>query len=329
MIDNSLAVPIYKQIVQSVCGAIDRGELVQNDRLPSVNSIAEKFSLARGSVFSAYNELRASGIIDSIPGKGYFVTSTQTKLTQTIFLLFSKFDAASQMIYQSLMNHLPGNCKVRTFFYNQVQTDFESIIKEEAPYFNTYVIVPGTGTNTGDVLSGLDQKQVILLDAGFREFSKQFAGVYRNAEKELFNMLTKHKNSLQKYKRLFLLVPGAMGAKDVVSGFKKFAKTTDLPCEVLHAADAGSIRKGDAFIVSDDHHLVELVTAIKANDWRLGKDIGILSLNECALKSAIEDGISTLSTDYHAMGRQVGEMLSANDRRVIENSFVFTDRKSF
>ena len=329
MIDNSLAVPIYKQIVQSVCDAIDRGELMQHDRLPSVNSIAENFSLARGSVFSAYNELRSSGIIDSIPGKGYFVTSTQTRVTHTVFLLLSNFDAGSGLIYNSLCDHLPIGSKVHTFFHNHVEAEFESIIRNEATYFNTYVIVPGAFSNTLDVLSRLDQRQVILLDAGYKEFRKQFAGVYRSAEKALYSMLTEHKQSVHKYKRLFLIVPDAMPLKDIVSGFKKFGKTSDQPCEVLHVVDAPKLRKGDAFIVSNDHHLAELIAAIRAKDWRPGEDIGILSLNECGLKSALEGGISTLATDYHAMGHAVAEMISGNDRRVVETPFIFTDRKSF
>ncbi len=329
MIDNSLAVPIYKQIVQSVCGAIDRGELRQNDTLPSVNSIAEKFSLARGSVFSAYNELRASGIIDSIPGKGYFITSTQTKLTQTVCVLFSRFNDASQLIYDSLIGQLPKTCKVRTFFYNQNRDEFENIIREEAAYFNTYVIEPGIFKDTPAILSALDPKQVLLLDSGYKKFKKAFSGVYSNVEKALSDSLTEHKQSALKYKRLFLVIPDQMPAKEIVAGFNRFGKTVNTPCEILHTIDGTTIRKGDAFIVQDNAQLVELVSATKAKGLQSGTDIGILSLSECVLKSVIGEGITTLSPDYRAMGRTVAELLLTNEQRVVENPFVYTDRSSF
>ena len=74
-IDNQLNVPIYRQIVNSICDNIDKGILKLGDPLPSINKIASTYSLARGSVLTAYNELKASGIIRSVPGKGYFIAS--------------------------------------------------------------------------------------------------------------------------------------------------------------------------------------------------------------------------------------------------------------
>src|SRR6478672_8387846 len=107
-IDPSLATPIYKQIVQSICRNIEQGVLVKDDVLPSVNKISEIFSLARGSVFTAYNDLRASGIIDSIPGKGYFVSSTETKQNKRIFLLFNSFSPYKELLYCTLVSSLPA-----------------------------------------------------------------------------------------------------------------------------------------------------------------------------------------------------------------------------
>ncbi len=85
-IDPTLTTPVYKQIVQSIYRNIDNGVLSQNDILPSVNSISEKFSLARGSVFTAYNDLRAAGIIDSIPGKGLLTMHVSVTAFYLLFL---------------------------------------------------------------------------------------------------------------------------------------------------------------------------------------------------------------------------------------------------
>src|SRR6476661_3682262 len=103
-IDTALAIPVYKQIVQSICRNIENGVLTKDDLLPSVNKISEEFSLARGSVFTAYNDLRASGIIDSVPGKGYFVSSTETKQNKRIFLLFSTFTPYKETLFNALLN---------------------------------------------------------------------------------------------------------------------------------------------------------------------------------------------------------------------------------
>src|SRR5438105_15327947 len=90
-IDNDIAVPIYKQIVHSIYDGINKGKLKHGDMLPSVSEIAAEFALARGSVFTAYNELKAAGVIDSVPGKGFVVSGTQINQKQNIFSLSSIF----------------------------------------------------------------------------------------------------------------------------------------------------------------------------------------------------------------------------------------------
>src|SRR6476661_8651106 len=125
-IDPSLATPIYKQIVQSICRNIEQGVLVKDDVLPSVNKISEIFSLARGSVFTAYNDLRASGIIDSIPGKGYFVSNTNTSQNKRIFLLLNTFTYYNYTLYNTLLNSLPRTFTVHTFFYHHDVKTFET-----------------------------------------------------------------------------------------------------------------------------------------------------------------------------------------------------------
>lgn len=328
-IDSSLVTPIYKQIVQSICKHIDNGTLTQNDKLPSVNSISERFALARGSVFTAYNDLRASGIIDSIPGKGYFVTSTQTKVAQKIFLLFSTFTAYKESLYSAIVQNLPENCKLDIYFHHHNKKLFETLIREQAPYYKTFVIMPEMYDEALPVLSVLDPRQVILLDVGYKEYKKHFAGVYQNSDKDIYSFLTRHKDRVQKYNRLFLVCRETQNTKDVIYGFGRFAKTGTVKTAIISEIDTSKAGKGDAYIVIEDDHLVELVRFVKSAKLKPGKDIGILSYNETNLKSVIGDGISTISPDFYAMGRCVAEMITYNKREVIENPFILVDRQSF
>ncbi len=162
-IDPSVTTPVYKQIVQSIYRNIDNGTLVKDDKLPSVNKISEAFSLARGSVFTAYNSLRSSGIIDSIPGKGYFVSSTNTKQNKRIFLLFSTFTPYKETIFNSLRNSLPATCTLDIYFHHHSMKMFENLVKEQAGYYNTFIVMPEIHDNTLSILSGLDNRQIFLL----------------------------------------------------------------------------------------------------------------------------------------------------------------------
>ena len=328
-IDTTLPIPVYKQIVQSIYKNIDNGTLAKDDVLPSVNKISEVFSLARGSVFSAYNDLRASGIIDSIPGKGYFVKSTDTKQAKRIFLLFSTFTPYKETLFNALINALPKDCTLDIYFHHHNIKMFESLIREQAGYYNTFIIMPEINTETSAILSKLDQKNTFLLDVGFKEHKNEYPGVYQNFEKDIYSILISNKNLIAKYKRLFLIFPESTKTKDIITGFNKFSKTKTVSTSVVNKFNAGDVKKQDAFIVIDDNDLVEIVKYAKSKNLQLGKDIGIISYNETSLKSVIGTGITTITTDFEAMGKSMADMIISGNRTVIENPFVMIDRQSF
>lgn len=328
-IDASLTTPVYKQIVQSIARNIDNGVLVKNDMLPSVNQISAEFSLARGSVFTAYNELRSSGIIDSVPGKGYFVTSTETRLKKKIFLLFSTFTPYKETLYNALLNHLPDNCTLDIYFHHHNLRMFDTLIREQAAYYNTFIIMPEVHDDTLGLLAKLDHKHVFLLDVGLKEYRDQYPGVYQHFEHDIFSILMDSKELVKKYKRLFLVWPDGVRTVGIIAGFEQFGKKKIIATAVVDRLPAAEMRKGDAFIVVDDNNLVDIIVAAKERGWQLGRDIGILSYNETNLKSVIGNGITTITTDFVAMGRTMAEMVVSGKREVVENPFVIIDRKSF
>lgn len=328
-IDHSLATPVYKQIVQSIYRNIDNGVLAKDDILPSVNKISEVFSLARGSVFTAYNDLRASGIIDSIPGKGYFVKSTDTKQIKRIFLLFSTFTPYKETLFNALLNALPKDCTLDIYFHHHSIKMFESLIREQSGYYNTFIIMPEVNDRTSSILSKLDQRNTFLLDVGFKEYKKEYPGVYQNFEKDIYSILLSNKNLITKYKRLFLIFPESVRTKDIITGFNKFGKTKTVSTAVINKVNEDDIRKQDAFIVIEDNDLVQIVKFAKSKGWQPGKDVGIISYNETNLKSVIGNGITTITTDFEAMGRSLAEMVINGDHQVIENPFIMIDRQSF
>ncbi|HEV2480346.1 MAG TPA: substrate-binding domain-containing protein [Puia sp.] len=328
-IDPSLTTPVYKQIVQSIARNIDNGVLVKDDMLPSVNQISAEFSLARGSVFTAYNELRSSGIIDSIPGKGYFVLSTETRQKKKIFLLFSTFTPYKEILYNALLQHLPETCSLDIYFHHHSIRMFENLIREQSAYYNTYVIMPEVSEHTPAILSRLDHKHTFLLDVGLKEYRDEFPGVYQHFEKDIYSILMDSEKLVRKYKRLVLLFPEGLRTRDIISGFQKFSKRKIVATEVRSGIKGGEMQKGDAFIVIDDNNLVDIIQCARQAGWRLGKDIGVMSYNETPLKSVIGDGITTITTDFTAMGKAMAEMVVSGKREAVENPFVMIDRKSF
>jgi len=205
----------------------------------------------------------------------------------------------------------------------------ENLIRDHAAYYNTYIIMPEVNDDTHGILSRLDHKHTYLLDVGLKEYRKEYPGIYQNFEKDIYSILVDSETLVRKYRRFFLLFPEGLRTKDIISGFQKFARKNVIQSEVRGMVQASEIRKGDAFIVIDDNHLVEIIQAAKEKGWQLGEDIGVISYNETNLKSVIGNGITTITTDFGAMGKAMAEMVISGKREVVENPFVLIDRRSF
>ncbi|HNW51815.1 MAG TPA: winged helix-turn-helix domain-containing protein, partial [Prolixibacteraceae bacterium] len=65
----------YLQLVDAVANAIKEGTLNEGDMLPSVNDLVKNASLSRDTIFKAYNELKSRGLVESVPNRGYFISS--------------------------------------------------------------------------------------------------------------------------------------------------------------------------------------------------------------------------------------------------------------
>lgn len=327
-IDSELAIPVYKQIMDSVYDGIHKGILKHGDRLPSVNEIAGEFSLARGSVFTAYNQLRAAGVIDSIPGKGYFISGTRPQQQQNIFLLFSTFTPYKEIIYNSLLTHLEGRATVDIYFHHHNIKIFDSLIREQSPYYNSFVIMPAIHEKTMEILSLLDNKPTFFLDVGLKEYGRRFPGVYQDFDKDIYQVLQQNSHLLKKYKRLVLVFPPQVRSTGIKTGFKRFARQYQVAATTIDSLENETIQKGDVYIVIEDRDLVRVIRQAKEKQWKPGKEIGVISYNETELKSVIADGITTITSDFEQMGKRMAEMVLNGDSETIHNPFLIVDRGS-
>ena len=80
IISNSSDKPIYEQIVSQIRDAILTGELAQGEALPSIRSLANDLRISVITTKRAYAELEAQGFVDTVQGKGSFVTGGNVEL---------------------------------------------------------------------------------------------------------------------------------------------------------------------------------------------------------------------------------------------------------
>lgn len=65
--------PIYEQIKDNFRTLIVSGVLTEDEKLPSVRSLATSLAVNPNTIQRAYRELEAEGYLYSVPGKGSFV----------------------------------------------------------------------------------------------------------------------------------------------------------------------------------------------------------------------------------------------------------------
>ncbi|MEZ4522389.1 MAG: PLP-dependent aminotransferase family protein [Thermomicrobiales bacterium] len=72
-LDRQQDAALYLQLCDALVSAIDDGELVPGERLPSERDLARQLGVSRTTVINAYDELRARGLVRGQVGRGTFV----------------------------------------------------------------------------------------------------------------------------------------------------------------------------------------------------------------------------------------------------------------
>lgn len=79
IIDSKSSTPIYEQITIGIKGLILKNVIKSGDKLPSVRELSTILTINPNTVSKAYMELEKQNIVESIKGKGTFITSDYRK----------------------------------------------------------------------------------------------------------------------------------------------------------------------------------------------------------------------------------------------------------
>lgn len=82
IISNSNDRPIYEQICNQIKSAILRGEICEDEALPSIRALAKELRISVITTKRAFDELERDGFICSVQGKGSFVAGRNRDLVR-------------------------------------------------------------------------------------------------------------------------------------------------------------------------------------------------------------------------------------------------------
>jgi len=317
-IDEAAGIPKYRQLINSVSKAISQGILKKGDKIASINQICSKLSLSRDTVMLAFNELRSRGVVISVPGKGYYIERTDLNYDRQIFLLFDELNVFKEDLYTSFVGQLDNRTNVDIYFHHFNYNVYKELIGSAAGKYSAYIIMPATFNNSIEVVGQLPADKVYILDRLKADLA-DYPVIFQDFEQDVYDGMMAGRELFCKYSKLIMVFPGGKEPEERVTGFKKFCTEWNLEAEIIRSVEKRNIQKGEAYLVVSDRNLVRIVKNAALLNLRLGEDIGLVSFNDTMLKEVVAGGITTISTDFVQMGKELADMVLNHRKRRIRN----------
>ncbi|GAB3662120.1 GntR family transcriptional regulator [Echinicola sediminis] len=332
-------VPKYQQLANEMVKCIHQGQLAVGDRIPSINAVSEQYYLSRDTVEKAYKVLKESGVIKSVPGQGYFVHQAPLGSKKRILYLVNKLSAYKLEVFQAFEKKLQGAYQIdlEVFFYdpklfreklNRDINKYDYVVM--IPLFNREVNQRNLSGELLETIEAIPKEKLVILEKLLPEVKGNYTCVYQDFKEDIYEALGKARFLLSKYTKLNLFFPQSkmyFYPREIQQGFMKFCNEHDVDFSVEDLNDVPvTLKKGQAYIVISEEDMVKVMKKIKDSDYRIGKDVGVLSYNDTSLKSLFD--VSVMSTNFSAMGKTAAESILEKEPVKIKNEFKFIRRGS-
>ena len=251
-----------KQLADLISQDISMGRYKVDDALPSINQLSRDYKVSRDTVFKAFIDLKERGIIDSTPGKGYYVVNRQ----KSILLLLDEYSPFKDTLYNSIIKHLSSRYKVDLWFHQYNESLFNAILRESLGRYNKYVVMNFDNEKFSPNLYKIDSSKLLLLDFGKFD-KKDYSYICQDFDDSFYQALLQLADRLRHYKRLVLLfVKGTKHPRSTCDSFRKFCADREFMCEVREDVEGMKVREGEVYIAihTNEAALLEFLLQLSA-----------------------------------------------------------------
>ncbi len=331
-IDGYSATPKYLQLTNSIKDAIIAGKIKKDDLLPSINELSCILEISRDTAEKGYKHLKSLGIVNSVPGKGYYISNVDFRQRLRIFLLFNKLSSHKKIVYDAFVAALGEHVAIDFYIYNNDFALFKKLLDNKKEDYSHYVIIPHFiegGEESYRLINEIPKDKLVLLDKLLPGVEGEYAAVYENFEKDIYNALEQARDQLSKYHTLKIIFPDkSYFPNEIIKGFNRFCQQYAFSHKIVNDIGTEPIQEGEVFINLMEADLVTLIERIISLKLKVGKQVGVISYNETPLKKVILNGITTISTDFSKMGELAAQLILSNSHAHAEVPFHLTLRPS-
>lgn len=338
-VDVNLRTPIYKQLLSEFERLIDSGELPVGACIPSMNELSAQLNISKETVKKVYSILRERGVIESIHGKGFFVTARQDGRKLRIFLLFDKLSQYKQILYDAFIAEIGDRAEITIYMYNQNIETFESFVDSALDNYDYYLVTPHfpldaeTQARALKALKRIPNRKLIVLDNWLRSLQGNYGAVYQDMANDIYDGLSSAIDDLQRYHKLHVIIlPTSLYGSLIMVGITRFCEEHGIEVEFHYDINQSIMQRGDLYLLLNGQlgiGLVEVARIAASRGLRIGEDVGVISYNDSYLSEIILGGLTTVSTDFEQMGRLAAQMVLSNNFKKIKCDFKLNRRKTF
>lgn len=294
-----------KQLSDIIEQDIMMGKYKTDTSLPSINYLSKAYNVSRDTVFKAFSDLRERKLIDSTPGKGYYVTNRQEK----IFLLLDEYSPFKNTLYNSFVRKLSTSYKVDLWFHQYNEHIFNTILHEAIGRYNYYVVMNFDNEKFSPLFNKINPSRLLLLDFG--KFEKEnYSYICQNFDDEFYNALTKLTDRLKKYRKIVFQFPADSKHPRVsADSFRQYCHDNDMVSEISEQEDITDVENGMAYIVIRQTDVVNIIKRSREKGMKCGRDFGIIAYNDTPAYEVIDEGITALSVNWDEMGKQAAKFI--------------------
>ncbi len=297
-----------KQLADKLSQDISMGVYRPGDSLPSINQLSKDYDVSRDTVFKAFIDLKERGLIDSTPGKGYYVLG---KLTN-VLLLLDEYSPFKHALYNSFAKRLSLHYKVDLLFHQYNERLFNTILRESTGRYNKYVVMNFDNEKLSPTLYKIDSSRLLLLDFGKFD-KKEYSYVCQDFDEGFYNALVSLNDRLRAYQRLTLfLVKESKHPRSSREHFERFCAEYGLEGTTSDDVEGLTVRKGEVYIVTREWDVVTIIKKSREEGLQCGVDFGLIAYNDTPVYEVIDRGITAITVDWDLMGQQAAEFVLHN-----------------
>jgi len=302
----------------AIISAIKDKKISLGDPLPSINDIIDELHLSRKTIYTGYSNLRELGIVGARERVGYYLASENTNRKLRILFIVSNLSPYLKELYDALSEKLEKTAKIELYSHSANPKTFRTILKDSIDHFDKIVVSGFRHPGFQQEVKKIPPEKLILFsrDGGYDKAENFFLQDFFQGT---YNALLKEQESLTRYNTFFLLYnesdknfpPG------IIKASQKICK--ELGLEYFHVNSFKEIPdfRKSVFLVIDDCDLVGILELIEEKNLKLGKEAGIISYNETAIKRVIRQGITTISVDFSKLGEMIANSILLSEKRQV------------